>query len=77
MTALLSGGIDIGLIGAETSIYVAGQNPNDKVINFIRVRNFDENLQIPDIFEVNYGYSYLFFNVFCTHLYRKFYRCMF
>ena len=41
MTALLSGGIDIGLIGAETSIYVAGQNPNDKVVNFAQLTQTD------------------------------------
>lgn len=41
MTALLSDGIDIALIGAETSIYVAGQNPNDKVINFAQLTQTD------------------------------------
>ena len=41
MTALLSGGIDIGLIGAETSIYVVGQNPNDKVVNFAQLTQTD------------------------------------
>ena len=41
MTALLSGGIDIGLIGAETSVYVAGQNPNDKVVNFAQLTQTD------------------------------------
>lgn len=37
MTALLSDGIDIALIGAETSVYVAGQNPNDPVVNFAQM----------------------------------------
>ena len=41
MTALLSDGIDIGLIGAETSIYVAGQNPNDVVVNFAQLTQTD------------------------------------
>ncbi|ATP38734.1 hypothetical protein CSE16_01070 [Solibacillus sp. R5-41] len=41
MTALLSDGIDIGLIGAETSIYVAGQNPNDAVVNFAQLTQTD------------------------------------
>ena len=41
MTALLSDGIDIALIGAETSIYVAGQNPNDMVINFAQLTQTD------------------------------------
>lgn len=41
MTALLSDGIDIALIGAETSIYVAGQNPNDMVVNFAQLTQTD------------------------------------
>ncbi|MER2122114.1 MAG: ABC transporter substrate-binding protein [Solibacillus sp.] len=41
MTALLSDGIDIALIGAETSVYVSGQNPNDKVINFAQLTQTD------------------------------------
>jgi len=34
MTTLLSGGADIILVGAETSIYVASQGAKDKVLNF-------------------------------------------
>lgn len=41
MTALLSDGIDIALIGAETSVYVAGQNPNDPVVNFAQLTQTD------------------------------------
>lgn len=41
MTALLSDGIDIGLIGSETSIYVAGQHPRDPVINFAQLTQTD------------------------------------
>lgn len=41
MTTLLSGGIDLALIGAETSIYVAGQNPNDAVIDFAQLTQTD------------------------------------
>ena len=41
MTALLSDGIDIALIGAETSIYVASQNPNDAVVNFAQLTQTD------------------------------------
>ena len=41
MTALLSDGVDIALIGAETSIYVAGQNPNDAVVNFAQLTQTD------------------------------------
>ncbi|MER1998518.1 MAG: ABC transporter substrate-binding protein [Lysinibacillus sp.] len=41
MTALLSDGVDIALIGAETSIYVTGQNPNDPVVNFAQLTQTD------------------------------------
>ena len=41
MTALLSDGIDVALIGAETSVYVAGQNPNDAVVNFAQLTQTD------------------------------------
>lgn len=41
MTALLSDGIDIALVGAETSIYVAAQNPNERVINFAQLTQTD------------------------------------
>lgn len=41
MTALLSDGVDIALIGAETSVYVAGQNPNDAVVNFAQLTQTD------------------------------------
>ena len=41
MTALLSDGIDVALIGAETSVYVAGQQPNDPIINFAQLTQTD------------------------------------
>jgi len=41
MTALLSDGIDIALIGAETSIYVDGQHPNDPIVNFAQLTQTD------------------------------------
>lgn len=41
MTALLSDGIDIALIGTETSVYVAGQHPKDPVINFAQLTQTD------------------------------------
>lgn len=41
MTALLSDGIDVALVGAETSIYVAAQNPNEPVINFAQLTQTD------------------------------------
>ncbi|WP_373925505.1 ABC transporter substrate-binding protein [Bacillus sp. D386] len=41
MTALLSGGADIVLVGSETSIYVHGQNSRDPVINFAQLTQTD------------------------------------
>jgi len=41
MTALISDGADIGLVGSETSIYVAAQGSSDKVINFAQLTQTD------------------------------------
>ncbi|HWL25568.1 MAG TPA: ABC transporter substrate-binding protein [Ureibacillus sp.] len=41
MTALLSGGIDVALVGAETSIYVAAQGANDPIKNFAQLTQTD------------------------------------
>lgn len=41
MTALLSGGIDIALVGSETSIYVHQQGAGDPVINFAQLTQTD------------------------------------
>lgn len=41
MTALLSGGADIALVGSETSIYVYAQDSNDPVINFAQLTQTD------------------------------------
>jgi NitT/TauT family transport system substrate-binding protein len=41
MTALLSGGADIALVGSETSIYVYAQGSNDPVINFAQLTQTD------------------------------------
>ncbi|WP_040716205.1 ABC transporter substrate-binding protein [Paenibacillus daejeonensis] len=41
MTALLSDGIDIALVGSETSIYVAQQGATDPVINFAQLTQTD------------------------------------
>lgn len=41
MTALLSGGIDIALVGSETSIYVHAQGAKDPVINFAQLTQTD------------------------------------
>ncbi|USB34868.1 ABC transporter substrate-binding protein [Paenibacillus sp. YPG26] len=41
MTALLSGGIDVALVGAETSIYVYQQGSEDPVLNFAGLTQTD------------------------------------
>ncbi len=41
MTALLSGGADVALVGSETSIYVYAQGSNDPVINFAQLTQTD------------------------------------
>ncbi|WP_110927322.1 ABC transporter substrate-binding protein [Bacillus massiliglaciei] len=41
MTALLSNGADIALVGSETSIYVNAQEANDPVINFAQLTQTD------------------------------------
>lgn len=41
MTALLSDGIDIALVGAETSIYVTAQGANDPIKNFAQLTQTD------------------------------------
>ncbi|MFX3623728.1 MAG: ABC transporter substrate-binding protein [Ectobacillus sp.] len=41
MTALLSNGIDIALVGSETSIYVYSQGAKDPVINFVQLTQTD------------------------------------
>jgi NitT/TauT family transport system substrate-binding protein len=41
MTALLSGGADIALVGSETSIYVYAQGTNDPAINFAQLTQTD------------------------------------
>ncbi|MGM9949208.1 MAG: ABC transporter substrate-binding protein, partial [Lysinibacillus sp.] len=41
MTALLSGGIDIALVGSETSIYVTAQGANDPIKNFAQLTQTD------------------------------------
>lgn len=41
MTSLLSNGSDIGLVGSETSIYVAAQGAEDPIINFAQLTQTD------------------------------------
>ncbi|WP_042460764.1 ABC transporter substrate-binding protein [Neobacillus dielmonensis] len=41
MTALISGGADVALVGSETSIYVYAQGASDPVINFAQLTQTD------------------------------------
>ncbi len=41
MTALLSGGADVALVGAETTLYVKAQGANDPAINFAQLTQTD------------------------------------
>ncbi|SDC45305.1 NitT/TauT family transport system substrate-binding protein [Paenibacillus sp. UNCCL117] len=41
MTTLLSGGIDVALVGSETSIYVHQQGSDDPVLNFAQLTQTD------------------------------------
>ncbi|WP_028392638.1 ABC transporter substrate-binding protein [Bacillus cihuensis] len=41
MTALLSDGADVALVGSETSIYVTAQGANDPIINFAQLTQTD------------------------------------
>lgn len=41
MTALISNGADIALVGAETSIYVNSQGTEDAIINFAQLTQTD------------------------------------
>jgi NitT/TauT family transport system substrate-binding protein len=41
MTALLSGAIDVALVGSETSIYVSQQGTEDPAINFAQLTQTD------------------------------------
>ncbi|TVY01013.1 ABC transporter substrate-binding protein, partial [Paenibacillus cremeus] len=41
MATLLSGGIDVALVGSETSIYVSQQGSDDPVINFSQLTQTD------------------------------------
>jgi glucose-6-phosphate isomerase len=48
----------LGATDQHSQIQLYNEGPNDKVINFIRVENFDVNLEIPRIFEYT-GIGYL------------------
>lgn len=48
----------LGATDQHSQIQLYNEGPNDKVINFIRVENFDHTLEIPKIFEYT-GIGYL------------------
>ena len=48
----------LGATDQHSQIQLYNEGPNDKVINFIRVENFDTQLDIPNIFEYT-GIGYL------------------
>lgn len=48
----------LGATDQHSQIQLYNEGPNDKVINFIRVKDFDVTLQIPNIFEYT-GIGYL------------------
>ena len=48
----------VGATDQHSQIQLFNEGPNDKVINFIRVREFDNELEIPKIFEYT-GIGYL------------------
>jgi glucose-6-phosphate isomerase len=48
----------LGATDQHSQIQLYNEGPNDKVINFIRVKNFDTMLEIPEIFEYT-GVGYL------------------
>jgi NitT/TauT family transport system substrate-binding protein len=54
MTALLSGGADVALVGSETTIYVHAQGTTDPVINFAQLTQTDGTFLVarnkPDFF---------------------------
>lgn len=48
----------LGATDQHSQIQLYNEGPNNKVINFIRVKNFDNSLEIPNIFEYT-GIGYL------------------
>jgi len=48
----------VGATDQHSQIQLYNEGPNDKIINFIRVEEFDNNLEIPNIFEYT-GIGYL------------------
>ncbi len=48
----------LGVTDQHSQIQLYNEGPNDKIINFIRVENFDKTLDIPNVFEYT-GLNYL------------------
>ncbi len=48
----------IGVTDQHSQIQLYNEGPNDKIINFLRIKEFDTKLEIPNIFEYT-GISYL------------------
>lgn len=59
MTALLSGSVDVALVGAETSIYVYQQGADDPVINFAQLTQTDGTFLVSRKSIANFDWSLL------------------
>ncbi|MBY9082011.1 ABC transporter substrate-binding protein [Paenibacillus sp. HN-1] len=59
MTALLSGAIDVALVGSETSIYVYQQGSDDPVINFAQLTQRDGTFLFARKEQSNFDWSEL------------------
>ncbi|EIT85540.1 nitrate/sulfonate/taurine/bicarbonate ABC transporter periplasmic protein [Fictibacillus macauensis ZFHKF-1] len=59
MTALLSNGADIALVGSETSIYVNSQGTNDPILNFAQLTETDGTFLVSRKSLKNFSWSQL------------------
>ncbi|KWX70103.1 ABC transporter substrate-binding protein [Paenibacillus jilunlii] len=59
MTALLSGAIDVALVGSETSIYVYQQGADDPVINFAQLTQRDGTFLFAREADANFNWDKL------------------
>lgn len=57
MTALLSGGADIALVGSETSIYVYAQDSRDYAINFAQLTRTDGTFLVAKEEDPNFSFE--------------------
>jgi len=64
MTALLSGAVDVALVGSETSIYVHQQGSDDPVMNFAQVTQTDGTFLVARKPMPNFTWSQLKGSVF-------------